>query len=154
MGILSFMFNVFIAMLIPLLGLGFGTIVARVAKEEIKPGRKYFKIFEYLLYFTLLILALWFNFNLGLLIFSVILLLSYFHKNELFFVKFLLFGIIYAIIEDVGNLSEIVISVLFVLGLILATKMKTKNFLDVIFIALIYYLIGYVVSSLILSLIY
>jgi hypothetical protein len=149
MGVLNFIYDVLIASFVPLFSLVFGYYLIKIAKEEIKQGKKYFKYLEYCLYGFILILGLFYNFNISLIILAGILILTNFHKKRLFFVKFLLFGVIYAVSLEIEGLYEILVAVLFVLGLVLVTNLNIKSkkdkFVNVCLVAFFYYLIGYLI---------
>jgi hypothetical protein len=152
-GVLNFIYDGLIASFVPLLSLVFGYYLVIIAKEEIKQGKKYFKYFEYAIYAFILILGLFYSFNIFLIIIASILILTNFHKKFFFFVKFLLFGLLYGVSVGIENLFQIIIAVLFILGLILVTNLNIKSrkekFVNVSLVAVFYYMVGYLIVILV-----
>ncbi|MBS3159613.1 hypothetical protein J4436_02390 [Candidatus Woesearchaeota archaeon] len=92
---------IYLALLFIPIGIIFGIILAKKIPEEIKPGKKYFKLFEILLLTIIFLISLK-EINYILLFIGVI--IGYFFTKEYFY-----FGLL--------NLSSLIISLVFIYGL-------------------------------------
>ena len=126
--------NYSLAAIISYLGLSIGLILAIIAKEELKAGKKYFILLQkaiLLLIFIFLIYFLKFNLiNLIIvLLFIFIYLIKYYWNkriNESFYI-YLILSIIFYISSKSLNLFIIESSLIFLYGLPTGTLLTTKN---------------------------
>ena len=134
-------FNYFLV-LIPLLGLIFGCILAKIAKEEVKMGGRYFLIFRRLILFILVIGLLFlapFSVN------SLVGFLVGFGVSFLLRWRYLYLGLaVFASFQGSVEFLVFMVSMAFIYGLPFGSQMNGKAYLNSIFRCFVLYLIPFV----------
>jgi len=125
-------------------GLVFGILLSRVAKEEIKPGEKYFKILERIILFILVIALLyyaWNNLLLTIIGFIVGIFTSSIFKTRYFYLGFaLMLGFLIT-----KEFTLIIASLIFLYGLPYASKeFFNKKFMDKVFLYFLLFIIPFI----------
>lgn len=130
--------------LIAFLGLVFGILFSRLAKEEIKPGEKYFKILEKIILFILVIALLyyaWNNLLLTIIGFIIGIFVSSIFKIKYFYLGFaMMLGFLVS-----KEFSLIIASLILLYGLPYGSReFFNKKFMDKVFLYFLFFIIPFV----------
>ncbi len=120
--------NLLIAFLV-FLGVVFGRILRSLAKEEIKPGKKYFNSFGKLILAILVLVFLYSNFSLLCFVGIIIGFLASFFFKEIYF--YLGLGVFFSFLIS-KEYSLLVASLIFIYGLFYGT-LKINNLRKILF---------------------
>lgn len=126
--------NYILTIIISFLGFPLGILLAKISPEEIKTGKKYFKIIQTtLLIFILFFLLDFFKLNLfiTILVTSFVFLLSFYWSKNKSFLFYLLFPLVIYFSKINLKLFALQASLIFVFGLVtgsLSVKIKNKKF--------------------------
>ena len=128
--------NHILTIIIAFLGFPIGILLAKISPEEIKTGKKYFKIIQtillvFILFFLLDFLKL--NIFITIIITSFVFLLSFYWSRNKSFLFYLLFPLVIYFSKINLKLFALQASIIFVFGLAtgsLVVKVKNKKFIS------------------------
>jgi len=128
--------NYILTIIISFLGFPLGILLAKISPEEIKTGKKYFKIIQTtLLIFILFFLLDFFKLNLfiTILVTSFVFLLSFYWSKNKSFLFYLLFPLVIYFSKINLKLFALQASLIFIFSLVtgsLAVEVKNKKFVS------------------------